>query len=58
MIVRFPDKRMAGTVCDDVVSLMDLGPTVLSLAGIEPPGYMQGKAFLGAYVSAQKREAV
>lgn len=58
LIVRFPDKKMAGTVCDDVVSLMDLGPTVLSLAGIEPPGYMQGEAFLGAYVSAQKSEAV
>ncbi|MEL7589031.1 MAG: sulfatase-like hydrolase/transferase [Prolixibacteraceae bacterium] len=58
LIVRFPDKKMAGKVYDDVVSLMDLGPTVLSLAGIEPPGYMQGKAFLGAYVSAQKREAV
>lgn len=58
LIVRFPDKRMAGTVCDDVVSLLDLGPTVLSLAGIEPPGYMQGKAFLGAYASPQKREAV
>ncbi|MGV8094722.1 MAG: sulfatase [Mangrovibacterium sp.] len=58
LIVRFPDKRMAGMVCDDVVSLMDLGPTVLSLAGIEPPGYMQGKAFLGAYASPQKRDAV
>lgn len=56
LIVRFPDKRMAGTVVDDVVSLMDLGPTVLSLAGIKPPEYMQGKAFLGEYKNPEKRE--
>ncbi|TAJ14537.1 DUF229 domain-containing protein [Marinilabiliaceae bacterium JC017] len=49
LIVRFPDKRMAGTVVDDIVSLMDLGPTVLSLADVEPPEYMHGKAFLGEY---------
>lgn len=47
---------MAGTVVEDVVSLLDLGPTVLSLAGIEPPGYMQGKAFLGQYKAKEKRE--
>jgi len=57
LIVRFPDKRMAGTVNEDVVSLMDLGPTVLSLAGIQPPEYMQGKAFLGTYSDPVKREA-
>ncbi len=57
LIVRFPDKRMAGTVNTDLVSLMDLGPTVLSLAGIEPPKYMDGKAFLGDF-KEEKREAV
>jgi len=56
LIVRFPDKWMAGTVIEDVVSLMDLGPTVLSLAGIKPPEYMQGIAFLGKYKATQKRE--
>ena len=30
LIVRFPDKRMAGTVVDDLVSLMDLGPPAIS----------------------------
>lgn len=49
LIVRFPDQRMAGTVVNDIVSLMDLGPTVMSLAGIEPPQYMHGKAFLGPH---------
>ncbi len=56
LIVRFPDKRMAGTIIDDVVSLMDLGPTMMSLAGIKPPDYMQGKAFLGEYKALEKRE--
>jgi len=57
LIVRFPDGRDAGTVNEDLVSLMDLAPTVLSLAGIKPPKHMQGKAFLGAYKD-EKREAV
>lgn len=49
LIIRFPDKRNAGTVNHDVVSLMDLGPTMLSLAGIEPPSHMQGRAFAGTF---------
>ena len=49
LIVRLPNGAMAGTKVEDIVSLMDLGPTVLSLAGIKPPSYMHGKAFLGAY---------
>jgi arylsulfatase A-like enzyme len=49
LIVRFPNGAMAGTKVNEVVSLMDLGPTVLSLAGIKPPAYMHGKAFLGSF---------
>jgi arylsulfatase A-like enzyme len=52
LMVRFPDKRNAGTRVDQIVSLMDLGPTVLSLAHIPLPTYMQGKAFLGKYKAA------
>lgn len=47
LVVRFPEKKMAGTRVEEIVSLMDLGPTVMSLAGLEPPAYMHGKAFLG-----------
>lgn len=57
LIVRFPDKRNAGTVNHDLVLLMDLGPTVLSLAGIKPPEYMDGKAFLGEY-KEEKQEQI
>ena len=43
-----PDYRPGG-VCERLVSFVDLAPTVLSLAGIEPPRHMQGRAFLGPY---------
>ena len=37
-----------GTVSDRLVSLMDLGPTTLDLAGLKIPRHMQGRPFLGA----------
>ncbi len=48
LIVRWPGTIAPGSVVDDLVSLMDLGPTVLSLAGVPVPPHMQGRAFLGA----------
>ncbi len=47
LLVRWPGTIRPGTVRDDLVSLMDLGPTVLSIAGVKVPSYMQGRAFLG-----------
>lgn len=47
LIVRWPGQIEAGSVREDLVSLMDLGPTLLSLAVIEAPAHMQGRAFLG-----------
>jgi arylsulfatase A-like enzyme len=40
---------------DRLVSFVDLAPTVLSLAGIEPPGWMQGRAFMGRFAAAAPR---
>ena len=37
----------AEKVSDDLVSTMDLAPTMLSLAGLDIPCHMQGRAFLG-----------
>ena len=59
LICRFPEKwahlapGKAGTTSDRPVSFIDLPPTALSLAGVEVPAQMQGRAFLGA----GKREA-
>ena len=47
MIVRWPGTLEPGSVRDDLLSTVDLGPTVLSLAGIDIPAHMQGRAFLG-----------
>ncbi len=47
MIVRWPGGLEPGSVSEDLVSTVDLGPTVLSLTGLEIPAHMQGRAFLG-----------
>ncbi len=47
MIVRWPGRIEAGTVSDRLLSTIDLGPTVLSLADVPIPAHMQGTAFLG-----------
>ena len=42
---------------DQMVSFVDLAPTVLSLANIEAPNHIQGKAFLGKYVNEKRKVA-
>src|SRR5262249_4852361 len=46
-----PEGYEAGGTSDRLVSFVDFGPTVLSLAGIKPPASMQGHAFLGPFAS-------
>lgn len=58
MIIRFPGKWRAGSKDDQLISFIDFAPTVLSLAGIEPPDYLQGQAFLGAYQAAEPRKYI
>ena len=48
LIVRWPGQLSPGSVCEDLVSLIDLGPTVLSLCGTETPSHLQGQPFLGS----------
>lgn len=55
LIVRYPDGRNAGTVEDRLVSLMDLAPSMLSLAGIPIPDYMHGISFLGPVQGPERR---
>ena len=42
----------AAAVNDDLVSLLDLAPTVLALAGVEIPAHMQGRVLLGPKAAA------
>lgn len=54
LIIRIPEQfRMngqgkPGSVDSQLVSFIDLAPSVLNLAGVAVPGHMQGQAFLGA----------
>ena len=47
LIIRWPGKIKPGSVCDDLTCLIDLAPTVLSIAGGKIPAYMQGRALWG-----------
>ncbi|MEW6307115.1 MAG: sulfatase [Verrucomicrobiota bacterium] len=53
LMVRFPPKyaqfapAKAGETTGRMVSFVDFAPTVLSLAGLPVPDYLQGRAFLG-----------
>jgi uncharacterized sulfatase len=48
---RCGDQGTPGTVDDQLVSFVDLAPTMLNLVGIDIPDYMQGRAFLGPDLS-------
>ncbi|HEX7905418.1 MAG TPA: sulfatase-like hydrolase/transferase [Chitinophagaceae bacterium] len=56
-MIRFPDGRFAKIVNDRLLMFADIPATILSLADIKPPSYMQGIPFLGKY-NGQKREYV
>jgi arylsulfatase A-like enzyme len=59
MVIYFPEKYKhlappeykAGGVSKRMVSFVDLAPTLLSIVGIKPPKWMQGRAFAGKYVT-------
>ncbi|MXW75081.1 MAG: sulfatase [Acidimicrobiaceae bacterium] len=55
MIVRWPDRVEAGAVSDQLVSSMDLGPSMLSVCGIQIPAHMHGQAFLGKTPAAPRQ---
>ncbi|MBD3268382.1 sulfatase-like hydrolase/transferase [bacterium] len=46
MIVRWPGKLKPGTVNNDLVSAIDFAPTVLDIADIKKPNFLQGQNFL------------
>ncbi len=47
LLIRWPNGIEAGSVSDELVSWVDVGPTILSLAGVDVPGDYQGQVFLG-----------
>lgn len=57
-IIRYPGGKNAGTENNDLISSVDFAPSILSLAGIPVPSYMQGQAFLGPQKSNTPRKYV
>lgn len=63
LLVRVPEKfrhlapndYKPGGVSDRLVGFMDFAPTFLSLAGIKPPDWMHGQAFMGPFQTPPPR---
>lgn len=53
MLVRWPEKIPAGRRVEDFVSVMDIGPTLLDLAGVAIPDSMDGRSFASQLTSDQ-----
>ncbi len=58
LIIRYPDQWRAGERDDQLISFVDFKSTALSLAGIEPPDYVDGRAFAGKFQSSESRRYV
>ena len=60
LIIRIPEQfrtdpqGVPGTVTSQLVSSIDLGPTVLNLTGLSIPEIMQGRPFLGKNLSKER----
>ena len=63
LVIRIPEKfkhlapEKPGTKTDRLVSLVDLAPTILNLAGIDLPEHFQGKPFLGRRSGRERQYA-
>ncbi len=55
MIVRFPDGRRAGQVNAQMISFVDIAPTILALASVQAPDHLQGINALGPDGEKQSR---
>lgn len=47
LMIRLPENEHAGEVRDELISFVDLAPTILAMAGVERPDWLQGRNFLG-----------
>lgn len=52
-----PDGYAPGAASEQLVTLMDLAPSMLSLAGLDAPQWMQGQAFMGTHRRAARTHA-
>jgi arylsulfatase A-like enzyme len=45
-LVRYPGMIKPGSRTDEIINNTDFAPTILELAGVKAPGYMQGRSFV------------
>jgi uncharacterized sulfatase len=53
LIIRWPGILESGKVVEELISLIDLAPTWLKIAGVKIPEHMQGKCFMGPHIERQ-----
>ena len=58
LLIKFQENNKEDDRDQRLISFIDFAPTVLSLAGIEPPRVMQGKAQYGEYKHPQASEFI
>jgi N-sulfoglucosamine sulfohydrolase len=58
LIIKFPNNANAGKKDNQLISFVDFAPTVLSLAGLDIPKFMQGQSFLGEKASKIQRKYI
>ena len=54
LLVRYPKMIKGGSRCDWLCNNTDFAPTLLALAGVEKPVYMQGNSFMAALEGGDK----
>ncbi|HBL25376.1 MAG TPA: hypothetical protein DD490_00905 [Acidobacteria bacterium] len=58
LLVKYPGGRGAGTRSDEAVSLVDVAPTVLAVAGLVPGDALDGRLLPGPGVAGRRRPAI
>ena len=58
LAIRFPDRQLAGLTDGQLISFIDLAPTVFSLTGTPIPDYLDGQAFLGNQRAEMPRQFI
>jgi arylsulfatase A-like enzyme len=54
-LVRWPHRVQAGSVCKQLVSSIDIAPTILTLAGIDMPSCFQGRSFVSLLTEPKRK---
>ncbi len=58
LIVKYPKSKNAGTIDKQLVSFVDMAPTLFSLANIPIPKFIEGQAFLGNQKPKKERQFI